>query len=67
METRSEEPARRRRRTTQLELDILDSEFAKCDKPGISERERISKLIAQVPGPGMNAREIQVWFQNKRK
>ncbi|CCG83573.1 protein of unknown function [Taphrina deformans PYCC 5710] len=64
-----DEPTRRRRRTTTLELEILENEFAKCDKPSISERDRISDLInrTDVDGPGMNGREIQVWFQNKRQ
>lgn len=64
-----DDPVRRRRRTTAVELKILEAEFTKSDKPSIGERERISKLIAEqdIDGPGMNAREIQVWFQNKSK
>lgn len=42
---RLDEPARRRRRTTTLELEILEIEFAKCDKPSISERERYAKSV----------------------
>lgn len=42
---RLDEPARRRRRTTTLELEILEIEFAKCDKPSISERERYAKYM----------------------
>lgn len=69
METRAEETVRRRRRTTAVELEILEEEFSRCDKPSIGERERISDHISHrdTEGPGMNAREIQVWFQNKRK
>lgn len=37
---RIDEPTRRRRRTTILELEILEMEFAKCDKPSITERDR---------------------------
>lgn len=37
---RTDEPLRRRRRTTAIELDILEAEFAQCDKPSIADRDR---------------------------
>ncbi|BFZ58118.1 hypothetical protein PYCC9005_005177 [Savitreella phatthalungensis] len=58
---------RRRRRTTAQELVILEREFLRCDKPSMGERERIAREIVQAGGVGMNGREIQVWFQNKRQ
>lgn len=58
---------RRRRRTTAAELAVLEREFLKCDKPPMGERDRISREIVACGGNGMNGREIQVWFQNKRQ
>lgn len=55
-----DEANRRRRRTTPAELAILEEEFIHCDKPSISERERISMRIHETGAPGMNGREIQV-------
>lgn len=52
---------RKRRRTTPHELEVLEAEFSKNNRPGKTDRERIAKLTS------MDEKAVQVWFQNKRQ
>lgn len=53
---------RKRRRTTPNELFILETEFARNNKPDRMEREKIAAMMTD-----MNEKAVQVWFQNKRQ
>lgn len=53
--------ARRRRRLTSEETRVLCDEFEKNQKPNSKTRVKLAMQI-----PGMTARAIQIWFQNKR-
>ena len=50
----------KRRRTSTEQLLILTKIFEQTDTPNYELRQELSKRI------GMSAREIQVWFQNRR-
>lgn len=52
---------RKRRRTSAMELAVLEEEFSKNLKPNKEQRERISKRV------GMTEKAVQIWFQNKRQ
>ncbi|KAI9350048.1 hypothetical protein DFJ73DRAFT_394869 [Zopfochytrium polystomum] len=52
---------RRRRRTSKKELDMLESSFLGNPFPTVEEREVLAQKTY------MSAREIQVWFQNRRQ
>lgn len=52
---------RKRRRTSALELSILENEFSKNSKPTKEQRNDICKRV------GMTEKAVQIWFQNKRQ
>lgn len=52
---------RKRRRTSAMELSILEDEFSKNPKPNKEQREEVSKRV------GMTEKAVQIWFQNKRQ
>lgn len=52
---------RKRRRTSPMELTILESEFKKCYKPTKMAREEIALKV------GMTEKAVQIWFQNRRQ
>ncbi|GAO52718.1 homeobox-domain-containing protein [Saitoella complicata NRRL Y-17804] len=51
----------KRHRLSHAETRFLLSEFASDPRPTAERREELAKCVA-----GMNARKIQVWFQNRR-
>ncbi|CAK9441963.1 uncharacterized protein LODBEIA_P57850 [Lodderomyces beijingensis] len=65
----SQEPAidnaplarRKRRRTSQQELNILNREFERGSTPNKSRRIEIAKCVR------MTEKAVQIWFQNKRQ
>ncbi|KAI8824211.1 uncharacterized protein EV422DRAFT_311521 [Fimicolochytrium jonesii] len=52
---------KRRRKTTDRELEILETRFIETPLPSPEQRKLISRET------GMTDREVQVWFQNKRQ
>ncbi|KAJ3271652.1 hypothetical protein HK104_004652 [Borealophlyctis nickersoniae] len=52
---------KRRRRTTQEELDVLEAHFKENPLPNSQQREKLAK------DTGMTPRAVQVWFQNRRQ
>ncbi|KAF1735330.1 Homeobox transcription factor phx1 [Beauveria bassiana] len=64
-QTAAERLASRRKmkrfRLTHQQTRFLMSEFAKQPHPDAAHRERLAKEI-----PGLTARQVQVWFQNRR-
>lgn len=52
---------RKRRRTSPLELAILEARFRECSKPCRQDREQIAAEV------GMTPDKVQIWFQNKRQ
>ncbi|KAF5021161.1 hypothetical protein F66182_6807 [Fusarium sp. NRRL 66182] len=64
-QTAAERAAARRKmkrfRLTHQQTRFLMSEFAKQPHPDAAHRERLSREI-----PGLSARQVQVWFQNRR-
>ncbi|KND00461.1 uncharacterized protein SPPG_04779 [Spizellomyces punctatus DAOM BR117] len=52
---------KRRRRTSAMELEVLEAHFRRNPLPNASEREQLARET------GMTARCVQVWFQNKRQ
>lgn len=57
---REEAPKKKRTRTSTEQLRILQKAFATDPMPNSSARLALSKRL------GMNARAVQVWFQNRR-
>ncbi|BFZ53997.1 hypothetical protein PYCC9005_001028 [Savitreella phatthalungensis] len=51
----------RRHRLTHQETRYLLNEFAKDPHPDAAQRGRLARVV-----PGLSARQIQVWFQNRR-
>ncbi|GAA97096.1 uncharacterized protein L969DRAFT_54098 [Mixia osmundae IAM 14324] len=49
-----------RRRTSSAQLKVLEAQFDVNCKPDVSRRKEIAAQL------GMTAREVQVWFQNRR-
>ncbi|KAI8325114.1 Homeodomain-like protein, partial [Martensiomyces pterosporus] len=49
-----------RRRTTKEQLLILESTFKTSPKPSSDVRKSLAGQL------GMSAREVQIWFQNRR-
>ncbi|ODQ58884.1 hypothetical protein WICANDRAFT_24602, partial [Wickerhamomyces anomalus NRRL Y-366-8] len=52
---------RKRRRTSPLELSILQAEFEKGQTPNRTRRLDIAKRV------NMTEKAIQIWFQNRRQ
>lgn len=57
----SDSAPRKRRRTSPLELAVLEARFRECPKPCRQDRERIAAEV------GMTPDKVQIWFQNKRQ
>ncbi|MCJ1431101.1 hypothetical protein MMC27_000452 [Xylographa pallens] len=60
-ERRAEKRKMKRFRLTHNQTRFLMSEFARQAHPDAAQRERLSRDI-----PGLTARQVQVWFQNRR-
>ncbi|MCJ1281247.1 hypothetical protein MMC26_000565 [Xylographa opegraphella] len=60
-ERRAEKRKMKRFRLTHNQTRFLMSEFARQPHPDAAQRERLSRDI-----PGLTARQVQVWFQNRR-
>ena len=54
--------SKKRRRLTSEETRVLATEFDKNPKPNAKTRNKLSVEI-----PGMTARAVQIWFQNRRQ
>ncbi|KAK6332865.1 hypothetical protein TWF696_002886 [Orbilia brochopaga] len=52
---------RRRRRTSMKDQAILEAEYAKNDRPDKSTRREIADRI------GLEEKQVQIWFQNRRQ
>ena len=57
---REEAPKKKRMRTTPEQLKILQRAFVSDPMPNVNARMVLAKRL------GMNARAVQVWFQNRR-
>ncbi|KAL7276735.1 hypothetical protein RUND412_000272 [Rhizina undulata] len=60
-ERRQEKRKMKRFRLTHNQTRFLMSEFARQAHPDAAHRERLAREI-----PGLSARQVQVWFQNRR-
>ncbi|KAI7827377.1 homeobox domain-containing protein, partial [Kickxella alabastrina] len=49
-----------RRRTTKEQLTLLEGTFKSTPKPSSELRKSLASTL------GMTAREVQIWFQNRR-
>lgn len=52
---------KKRRRTSPMELHILEEEFSRCSKPSKTIREDIARRV------DMTEKAVQIWFQNRRQ
>lgn len=52
---------KKRRRTSPMELQILEEEFSRCPKPSKTLREDIARRV------DMTEKAVQIWFQNRRQ
>ncbi|KAF7187820.1 Protein lin-11 [Pseudocercospora fuligena] len=60
-ELRAQKRKMKRFRLTHNQTRFLMSEFARQPHPDAAQRERLAREI-----PGLSARQVQVWFQNRR-
>ncbi|EME77415.1 uncharacterized protein MYCFIDRAFT_200686 [Pseudocercospora fijiensis CIRAD86] len=60
-ELRAQKRKMKRFRLTHNQTRFLLSEFARQPHPDAAQRERLAREI-----PGLSARQVQVWFQNRR-